>query len=452
MGAGALALLGHAGVKAGHVDLVACVLADLAREVDGEAVGVVQLEGNGAGKLRALLELGKGGLELGLAGVEGGVEALLLGAQQAQDEGLVLGELRVHVGHEAHDLGGVGGQEDALDAEQAAVVDRAAQQAAQHVAAALVGGQDAVADHERDGAAVVGHDAHRAVGRGVVAVGAAREALANADERGQDVAVVVGALVLHDGRDALEAHAGVNVAVRQVGKRAVLLAVVLREYEVPELEVAVAVIAGRLALELRALVEVDLGAGAAGAGGAGSPEVVVGAEAADVLVGHAVGMPELDGLVIVLEDGHVETVLGKAEVLLGGDELPRPRDGVGLGVAAEREVAEHLEEREVARVADVVDVVGAQALLAGARADLGHGLDALVVLLELVHARVREQKRRVVGHERRGRVELAALGLEELQEVVADLGSGHRLVVGHGARHSSAIASPLQGACICTTG
>ena len=51
-----------------------------------------------------------------------------------------------------------------------------------------------------------------------------------------------------------------------------------------------------------------------------------------------------------------------------GDELPRPRDRVGLEVVAEAEVAEHLEEREVAvRAADVVEVVvlaaGAHALL-----------------------------------------------------------------------------------------
>ena len=223
-------------------------------------------------------------------------------------------------------------------------------------------------------------------------------------------------------------------AVREVGHRAVLLAVVLCEHEVPELEVAVAVIAGGLALVLGTLVEVDLGAGAAGAGGAGCPEVVVGAQAGDVVVGHAVGMPELDGLVVVLEHRHVEAVLRQAKVLGRGDELPGPGDGIGLGVAAEAEVAQHLEEREVTRVADVVDVTRTHALLARAGANLGHGLQALVVLLELVHARIGEQQRRVVGNQRRGRIELAALRLEELEEVVTDFCRGHRLVVSaHGS-------------------
>ena len=241
--------------------------------------------------------------------------------------------------------------------------------------------------------------------------------------------------MLHDGRDALEAHAGVDVAVRQLRQRAVLLAVVLREDEVPELEEAVAVVAAGAAVlaaaaELLALVEVDLGAGAAGTGGAGGPEVVVRAEAGDVVIGDALLVPELDGLVVVLEDGHVEALGRKAQVLGVGDEVIGPGDGVGLGVAAKGEVAEHLEEREVRGVADVVDVVGAQALLAGARADLGHGALALVVLLELVHARVGEQQRRVVRDERGRGVQLAALGLEESEEVLADLRGCHGLVVG----------------------
>src|SRR5699024_10516635 len=54
-------------------------------------------------------------------------------------------------------------------------------------------------------------------------------------------------------------------------------------------------------------------------------------------------------------------------------ELPRPADGLPLAVVAEAEVAEHLEEAEVAlRAADGVQVVvlaaGADALLDGAGA------------------------------------------------------------------------------------
>ena len=90
-GAGTLALLGHAAVEGVHVNAVACGLADLAGEVDGEPVGVVQLEGNLAGKAGALVELLELGGKASLARVERAVEALLLCREDAQDEGLVLG-------------------------------------------------------------------------------------------------------------------------------------------------------------------------------------------------------------------------------------------------------------------------------------------------------------------------------------------------------------------------
>ena len=54
-------------------------------------------------------------------------------------------------------------QEAGLDADPAALHDRAAHQAAQHVAAVLVGRDDAVGDQERHPARVVGEDAQRAV-------------------------------------------------------------------------------------------------------------------------------------------------------------------------------------------------------------------------------------------------------------------------------------------------
>ena len=56
---------------------------------------------------------------------------------------------------------GVGGEEAAVDAHQAAVVDGAAQQAAQNVAAGLVAGPHAVGHEHERAADVVADDAHR---------------------------------------------------------------------------------------------------------------------------------------------------------------------------------------------------------------------------------------------------------------------------------------------------
>ena len=442
-GARAALLLVHAALEARHVDLVTGRTRDLDREVDGKAVGVVQREGALAVEHCARLERGQGVVEVAATGLERGAEALLLGGHDALDQGDLLEELGVGSAHEAVDLVDELVEEGLVDAEQAAVEDRAAQQAAQHVAAALVAGQHAVGDEEVDRAGGVGDDA-QAHARALVAGAAiflAAYPLAQRDEALHEVAVVVGARVLHDGGHALEAHARVEVAVRQLRHGAVLPAVELREHEVPELEVAVTVAArgarGLATAELLALVKVDLGAGAARAGGASRPEVVVLAEAADVVLGHTERAPHVVGLVIVGEDGEVEALDGELEDL--GDELEGPGAGLLLGDAAKGEVTEHLEEREVAAVkADGVDVVGAHALLAAAGADGLHRLLALVVLLELVHAGVGEQKRRVVGHEAGAGEELEPAPLEELEERRADLGGGH------GRKVSGAHMSPLR--------
>ena len=118
--------------------------------------------------------------------------------------------------------------------------------------------------------------------------------------------------------------------------------------------------------------------------------------------------------------GRRQPVRRDAEV--AGQELPRPVDRLALEVVAEAPVAEHLEERVVARrPADLLEVVvlagDPQAALvvdgAGVVALLGAGQR----VLELDHARVREQQRLVArGHEAgAGHDRMAALG-EELEE------------------------------------
>ena len=115
------------------------------------------------------------------------------------------------------------------------------------------------------------------------------------------------------------------------------------------------------------------------------------------------------------------------------DELPREANRVALEVVAEREVAEHLEERVVPRgVADLLEVVvlaaGAHAFLRRRRAALPvrRRLGAEEHALELHHARVGEQQRRVVGrHERRAGQHGVAVAREILEKAGADLGGVH---------------------------
>ena len=215
--------------------------------------------------------------------------------------------------------------------------------------------------------------------------------------------------------------------MRQLWHGAVLLAVVLGKDEIPELQEAVAVAAGlavgAAAANLLAHVKVNLRARTAGAGGASGPEVVVLAQAGDMILGNAQGAPHIVGLVVLGKDSKVQAVERQLELL--GNELKGPSAGL-LGDATKGEVAEHLKEGQVTAVlADAIDVVGADALLARDCADLLHGLLALVILLKLVHAGVGKQQRRIVGDEGRRRIELKTALLKEVEELRANLSRSH---------------------------
>ena len=260
----------------------------------------MQLEGvlgghpRGAVCLRALDHLG----EQPLALLERAAEALLFGAGPALDRGPLADEVGIGVTHHVPHALAYAHEEGLVDAEDVRLLNRAAHDPAQHVAAVLVRGHDAVGEQVRGAATVVGDHAEGASGREVLAVPFARELLAQLDERLEEVGLVDRRDALHDARHPLEAHARVDVLGGQFRQRAVRLELVLHEDEVPELEEALGVVARAIGVrsELRPAVEVELRAGAARSGGAGLPEVVVYAEPDDALLGHPDGPPVADGL------------------------------------------------------------------------------------------------------------------------------------------------------------
>ena len=92
-------------------------------------------------------------------------------------------------------------------------------------------------------------------------------------------------------------------------------------------------------------------------------------------------------------------------------------DRLALEVVAEAEVPQHLEEGLVERrPADVLDVAGAQAFLAGRRPREAGIAQPHELPLELVHPGGREQHRRIVGHQDVAGAADAALGGEEVEE------------------------------------
>ena len=241
---------------------------------------------------------------------------------------------------------------------------------------------------------MVGEDAHRAGGRGILGVGAARELLGEVDERPQRVGVEDRLDPLEDRRHALEAHPRVDALHRQLAERAVLSQVVGHEDVVPVLEVAIGVVAGPVvgAAELRATVEVHLRTRPAGAGVARLPEVLRARQRHDALLRDADRAPDLDRLcvrtkaelLVTLEDRHPDQLGIEAEAL--GGELPAPGDRLLLEVVAEAPVAEHLEEGQMAGgVADLVDVDRPEAALDVRDPRGGRLLLTLEVRLEGLH-------------------------------------------------------------------
>ncbi len=433
-GAGPLALLLHQLLEAGVVDRQALVSQQLLRQVVGEAIGVVQFEGVGGvdpGGLR-FARLGDQPLQQLGAALQGAAEALLLVVDPAGDRLPPGDQLRVGLPHQLDRQLREAGQPRRLQAQRATLLDRPAHDPPQDVAAVLVGGDDAVGEQEGGPARVVGDDPHCPRHRVALLVAVAAELLGEADQRPHVVGLVDRGDVLKDRRHPVQPHAGVDVAGRQRGHRAVLGEVVAHEDVVPELEEAVAVAARPLivAAELRAAIEIQLRARPARPGRAGLPEVVLAAEADDSLLRNADPAPDLDRLLVgaepellvAAEDGDPDQLGVHPEAL--GRELPAPGDRLRLEVVPEAPVAEHLEEGQVASgVANLLDVGRAEAFLHVGEARRRRLFAAEEVGLEGLHPGRGEQHRGVVdgGNQRRGGDDLVPPPLEEREVGVADL-------------------------------
>ena len=246
----------------------------------------------------------------------------------------------------------------------------------------------------------------------------------------EQVDFVVAVDVLHHGRHALQAHAGIDGRLGQRVHIALFVAVELHEHAVPNFNPAVAVFfraAGNAAPDFFAVVVENFGTRAAGAGVAHLPEVVgrvfcafVVADADDALGRHTdFVQPNVVGLVVFGIYGRQEFFFGDVQPFGGSEEFPSEVDRVAFEVVAEGKVAHHFEEGVVAGgVADVFQVVvfaaGADAFLRGGGAVVWAFVEAEEYVFKLVHTGVGKQQRRVVVRHERGRADDGvAFGFEE---------------------------------------
>ena len=183
---------------------------------------------------------------------------------------------------------------------------------------------------------------------------------------------------------------------------------VLHEHQIPDFDETIAIGVGRTwrtAGNMLAMVVKNFRARATGPGVAHRPKVVRGGDADDAPVGKAGDLlPQVEGLVVLGIDRDGEPRRRQTEFL--GDDIPGKLDGAVLKIIAEREIAQHLEERMVAcRVADIVEIIvlaaGAHAFLRRRGAPVRTLLDAGEHILELHHPGIGEHQRRVVARDER---------------------------------------------------
>ena len=229
------------------------------------------------------------------------------------------------------------------------------------------------------------------------------------DDRPEDVGAEHAGHALQAGRCALQAHSGVDVLLGQRLELPRSHPVELGEDQVPDLHLFGAV----------AVIE-DLRAGTADAVGtvrrrAGGPEVVILAHPRDPAGRYLdLVMPDVVRLVVVKVHRDRQAVGRDLEDLQ--QQLPRPVDRLALEVVAEAEVAQHLEERLVERrLAHILDVASADALLASRRAAEARVAQTHELALELVHPRRCEKHRRIIRHQHVARPANAALGGEKIE-------------------------------------
>ena len=304
--AGPFLLLAELHVESVDIDLVAVFGCDELGEVYGEAVGVVELERVGSGNCLAAGRACEAVVHQPDAPVKRAQEGHLLLAEHVLYELLLPGDFGVGRAHVVDELAHEAAEEGFGEAEEGvAVAHGAAQDAAYHVAGLDVGGQLAVGYAEADGPDVVGYHPHGHVGLSVLTVAVSGYLSYLCEHSAEHVGVIVAALALEHGAEALEAHSGVDVLGGQGFEMSVRHALVLHEHEVPYLyhmgvglvdELASAQSAGGLLL-VGAYVYVDFGAGAAGTGVSHLPEIVMLAAQQYVVFGKVLA-PGFAGLLV----------------------------------------------------------------------------------------------------------------------------------------------------------
>ena len=427
-------LLRHGGIEAVLVDADTAIAQRVFRKVVGKAVSVVELERGLAVQRAALAHVAGGFVEELETLVERAAELGFLALQHFLDQRLAAHQLGIGSTHFADQFGHQAMHQRFACTQQVRVTHGAAHDAAKDVTAAFIARQDTVGQQKAGRTQVVGDNA---VAGSLVAFGLnAGQRFAGADQGLEGVGVVIVVHALHDRCDTLDAHARVDARLGQVADDLVRFLRELHEDEVPDFDEAVAVFlwaTRRAAPDVIAVVVEDFRTRATRTVRAHGPEIVLGRDADDLVIGKAGSLlPQVESFIVRVVDGN-EQLLGIEPPLLG-QQRPRMVDRLFLEIVAKAEIAEHFEERMVARrVADIVEIVVlsacAHAFLRARRARRRRRFKACESVLERHHARIDEHQRGIAErHQGCARHFLVPVGGEVIEERAADfVGRRHGL-------------------------
>ena len=252
------------------------------------------------------------------------------------------------------------------------------------------------------------------------------------DNRIQEVGFKVGLLFLYNGSKSLQTAARIDVLMSQVLVGTIFLLVVLREYEVPDFEIPVAVTANsavrRAAAAFFAQVDVDFGVRTAGAR-ADFPEVIFHLD--DMILREArLGFPDFDGFIIIRINRNPEFVLRQFHNFR--QEFPCPGNSFALEVIAKGEVAQHFKERLMAGgAADIFDIAGTHAALTGRHTRAGRLHLAREERLQRRHTCTNQEQGRIILRNQREtrQAKMPFLFCKELQISFAQFVTTHILQI-----------------------
>ena len=141
-------------------------------------------------------------------------------------------------------------------------------------------------------------------------------------------------------------------------------------------------------------------------------------------------LPNAIGFVVFLVDSNPKLFFGKSVHF--SQQCPGKSNGITLEIISEAEITQHFEKSMVACgityvLKIVVFAARAHAALGRSCPRIGPAILACKDILELHHARIGKQQRRIVGgYQRRRGHDGVPLGLKILQKFLTDLGRFHR--------------------------